>query len=214
MKDYQYFLFDWDGCLAKTLDLWLDCFRQAYASYGKHPSDQEIARHFGDYSAPALFGISDVEACGDKAAELAHSNLQTVELYGGAKELLTTLKASKKIALLSSSRRYVIDWGLQHNGLENMFDLVLTADDVSSHKPDPEAILTALDRFGASKEQAVMIGDSRKDLGCAQNAGVDSILVYPEEHRVFYDLDELKTYEPTYVVGGFGELKQRLQRPR
>jgi beta-phosphoglucomutase-like phosphatase (HAD superfamily) len=47
MKQYDYILLDWDGNLAKTLDLWLDTFRQVLDEEGFHPTDEEITASFG-----------------------------------------------------------------------------------------------------------------------------------------------------------------------
>lgn len=204
---YEYYLFDWDGCLAKTLEVWLNAFKQIYKEYGVEPSDQEIAHHFGDWQAPKHFGIEDVEGCVTKVATLAHQKLKEVELYEGAKELLEYLAQTKKLALLSSSQRQVLDWGLRHNGLTHLFNVVISGDEVKHHKPHPEVIEKGLTALNATKELAVMIGDSRKDLEAASNAGVDSILIYPQSHALFYDLDQLKQYRPTHMFTSFAELK-------
>ena len=34
-----------------------------------------------------------------------------------------------------------------------------------------------LEKCGAKPEEAIMIGDTKYDIGCANNAGVDSVLV-------------------------------------
>jgi pyrophosphatase PpaX len=210
--NYEYYLFDWDGCLAKTLEIWLNAYRQALKEYGAKPSDQEIAYHFGDWEAPRYFGIDDVQGCVKKVVELANQNLREVELYPGAKELLEELAQTKKIALLSSSERQVLEWGLKHNGLTYLFDVVISGDEVENHKPHPEVIEKGLAALNATKELSVMIGDSRKDLEASSNAGIDSVLVYPESHKLFYDLDQLKLYKPIRLVHSFEELKDLISK--
>jgi pyrophosphatase PpaX len=204
---YKYFLFDWDGCLAKTLEIWLNAYKTAYKEYGAEPTDQEIANHFGDWESPRYFGIADIEGCVNRVVELANQKLKEVKLYEGAKELLKELAQTKKLALLSSSKRELLEGGLEHNGLTNIFDVVISADEVENHKPHPEVIDKGLAALNGNKESAVMIGDSRKDLEAANNAGVDSVLIYPASHKLFYDLEQLKQYKPTHLVSGFVELK-------
>lgn len=208
---YDYYLFDWDGCLAKTLEVQLNAYKQAYKEYGIEPSDQEIAHHFGDWQAPKHFGIKDVGGCVNKVVDLANKKLREVELYDGAKELLEQLAPTKKLALLSSSERQVLEWGLEHNGLTHLFDVVISGDEVKNHKPHPEVIEKGLTALNASKDRAVMIGDSRKDLEAANNTGIDSVLVYPESHKLFYDLEQLKQYNPTHYASGFLELQDLLK---
>jgi pyrophosphatase PpaX len=48
---------------------------------------------------------------------------------------------------------------------------------VEKPKPDPEGILKALNVFGATKDEAVMIGDSNADIKAGNAAGVRSFAV-------------------------------------
>jgi pyrophosphatase PpaX len=211
MKSYEYYLLDWDGCLAQTLELWLKAYRDTYADYGLHPSDIEIASRFGNWNGPADFGIKDVGQYTKRLLERVQPKLRTVNLYPGAREFLEALKNQhSKIALVSSSKRDDLKEAIAHNHLEYMFDLVLSADDVSEHKPDPEVIHKALDILHGNASQAVIVGDSKSDLGAAQNAQIDSVLIFPKSHELFYSLDVLMSYKPTNVVTSFAELTKKL----
>ena len=42
-------------------------------------------------------------------------------------------------------------------GIKDNFDVIITADDVTSHKPEPGPLLEALRRLGAKREDAIMI---------------------------------------------------------
>lgn len=79
--------------------------------------------------------------------------------------------------------------------------MVLSADDVTKHKPDPEGIEKCISELDGIKAQTVILGDSKSDLG------VDSILNYPDSHNVFYDIGHLKTYKPTHIFKSFSEIK-------
>jgi len=207
MKDYGYYLFDWDGCLAKTLEVWLHAYKTVLAENGVHPADRELAHHFGDYSLFKHFGVEDYTEANHRTADLARTMLQTVDLYDGAKELLETLKnQNKKVAIVSSGSRDIVMRGMEHNGIAHLFDAFISGDDVTDHKPHPEALEKALAIIKGEAAQAVMIGDSRKDMEAAQNAGTDSVLMYPDAHRVFYDIATLQSYRPTYQFKTFSEL--------
>jgi FMN phosphatase YigB (HAD superfamily) len=64
---------------------------------------------------------------------------------------------------------------LDHHGLAADFDLVVSAQDVSRPKPDPEAFARILDHFGLTPQEAIYIGDSEVDEAFAANAGVDLV---------------------------------------
>lgn len=209
MKQYDAFLFDWDGCLARTLPVWMGVFREITAEYGKHPTDAQIAAHLGDWNMPRDLGIDDAHEFFDKSVALAQPRLLQVELYDGAADLLRALKADgRKLALLSSAPRPLLEIGLEHNGIVDVFDIVLAAEDVANHKPHPEIIEKGLVALGAHADRSVMIGDSDKDLGAAASAGVDSILFHTPEHELLYDSADLRALKPTFIVASFKELRQ------
>lgn len=211
MKHYNPIIFDWDGCLAMTLEVWMESLRDAYAHFGAHPTDAEIGFHFGDWNSAQYFGIEDQDAFDDYIIANAYPKLETVALYPGVRDMLVRLKADgRHLVLFSSSQEVLIEKGLAHNKLEHIFNLVITGDDVANHKPDPEGIFYALKRTQGTKAGAVMIGDSRKDLGAATAAGIDSILTHHEGHDLFYDIEMLRSYAPTHEVRTIAELDKLL----
>lgn len=52
---------------------------------------------------------------------------------------------------------------------------VVTADDVSMTKPDPEGILQALERLGCGRDEVVAMGDHPVDIQAAKAAGIKAI---------------------------------------
>lgn len=210
MDRYDYFLFDWDGCLAKTLEAWLDSYRSVFTQYDLNPTDLEISYYLGDWEIGKHFGIKDYAKFNEIAVGIAIEKLKSVELYDGAAELITNLKKSKKLALVSNGSKEIIQNGLRHNNIERIFDFIITGEDVVNHKPHPESLELALAAIDGTKERAIMIGDSNKDIGAAANFGIDSVLVYPESHKLFYDPQDLQKLKPTYTISKFSDLATTL----
>ncbi len=82
--------------------------------------------------------------------------------------------------------------------LDGYFDLIIGAEDVARHKPDPECVFKALDFHDVRAEDAVFVGDSPKDMYAAEAGGVEGILIdrarrYDSfgDHRIVRDLREL-----------------------
>ncbi len=208
MKQYKYVLLDWDGNLANTLDLWLEACRAPLVKRGLHLSDEAIAASFGQFGAYLEgWGIKDVDVVINEMDQFAKKKLPEVELYPDALFVLEQLKNLKiKTALITTSLYENIKHSLDDYSLNEYFDVIVAHEDVEHHKPHPEPIEKALKLLGGTKEQAVMVGDSDKDLGSAKNAGVDSALFFPPEHRKFYDLEKLKEHLPTYIMSDFRKL--------
>lgn len=203
-KEYHAYLFDWDGTLASTFEIWFKALHKAFAAYGLEVSDREIARGFGNYSHCIEVGVPPEEKSNFNKIVLEAAETDGVlspPLYEDVLEMLTSLKDQhKKLALITPSTREVIDIVLAHHELIDIFDLVISLNDVKAHKPDPEGILFALEKFGVTPAETVMIGDSDKDLGAAKNAGVDSILFYPESHELVYDRAHLESFDPVATI--------------
>ncbi|HJP96660.1 MAG TPA: HAD-IIIA family hydrolase [Candidatus Saccharimonadales bacterium] len=205
MKQYQYILLDWDGNLAKTLDIWLAALKAPLIKRGLSFADEEIGANFTIFKERMeSLGITDVDAMIAEADEIATREVPNVELYPDAITTLEALhKAGKKIALVTTSRHDQIAPLLAKYELQGWFDEVVCGDDVSHHKPHPGPIEKALELFGAKKEEAVMVGDSASDIVAATNAGVDSILFFPPQHDKFYDIEKLKKLQPTHIIENF-----------
>lgn len=212
MQKYKTFLFDWDGCLAQTLDIWMEAYHQVFTEFGVNLSDETIASDvFGDWNAPAKQGIEDVEAFNKQLMSTVNQNITNVELYPGAKELLTHLhNQDKQLALLSSSLTKYILPALIHHGIADYFKIVLGGDSVQNHKPHPEVINKAVAQLQASRETSVMVGDSTNDLGAAANAQVDSVLFFPPRHQKLYDRQKLMDLQPTHVYSNFADFANDL----
>lgn len=209
MKDYDAYLFDWDGTLGCTIEVWLDVLEEVITDMGGTPDRPYLARTFGDWRSPLKCGVDESRFDEmQKAVVVAGlKRMPDVDLYPHAAEYLYALKKrNKKLALITSSVRETMDILMHKHQLSELFDIIITAHDVKAHKPDPEGLLTALEKLKVSKEKAVMLGDSDKDLGAAMNAGVDSVLFYPPSHEPIYDLTYLKSFKPVYVAGSWKEL--------
>lgn len=188
-------LFDWDGTLAQTLEVWLQTFKEAYAKVSVHPSDKDISSRFGKWDAYIELGVEskDVDVY-NQHLETVYEKLEKVQLYPGAKDVLDKLKTDGyKLGLVSTSTSKMITSALSNNKLEQLFDVIITADDTQKHKPDPTPLFLAVERLGSKIENTVFVGDSDKDTGAAHNASVPLLLFTPPQHNLFYDLDFLKS---------------------
>jgi phosphoglycolate phosphatase len=89
-------------------------------------------------------------------------------------------------------------------GLEGIFEVALSRNDVANLKPSPDGINLALERLGARKEKSIYIGDSLDDVHGARNAGLRVIIISEGENLK----EEIFKAQPDYVIQGYGELLQ------
>lgn len=104
----------------------------------------------------------------------------TVDWIDGAPEFVQELKKrGLKLALCTTTRRRNVEIYSRENELlrsklvlEDAFDMIVTRDDVEKTKPDPEAHLKILRRFGIEPSEALMIEDALAGSIAAQAAGI------------------------------------------
>jgi beta-phosphoglucomutase len=79
------------------------------------------------------------------------------------------------LALVTSSLRQNQEFAFAKFGLAPLFDVVVTAADVTHAKPHPEPYLTAVVRLGIPATDCLVIEDSLHGIASAQAAGCRTI---------------------------------------
>ena len=208
---YKYILFDWDGCLAKTLDLWLFAYKQTLFEMNISKTDEEIIKEFGDRQAGKKLGASDNDKFFERVDKLVVEKMPNVPMYKNSVSVIKKLNKNRStIAIVSSSLREFILPAMKSHNINSYFKLVITGEDAVKHKPDPESINLAMRKLKANVDNTIMIGDSDKDIAAARSAGIDSILFYPSDHDLFYDFNTLVRSNPTHICYDFNEIYQFL----
>lgn len=178
-------LFDFDGTLMDTNDVILESWQYTFEQLRGHRTDTKtLLATFGEPLKMTMYNFfGGTEEDVDRNVEIYRSYqkeyfLDMIHLFPGVYEMLKDVRgAGFKTALVTSRLKPTTYQGIEKFGIEEFFDAVITADDVTKHKPDPEPILITLEKLGSRAENAVMFGDTKQDILCAKNAGVTSVLV-------------------------------------
>ena len=181
----KYILFDFDGTLMNTNGVVIGAWQASAEHFLGHKLPENvILSTFGEtlmYSVTYLFPDNDddevINYYREAQTELFANGFE-VRLFDGMLELLKELKVrGHRIAVVTSRTKESTLRYIDSNGIRDYIDEYVCMEDVSSHKPDPESINVALDKFGATPDEAIMLGDTKYDIGCANNAGVENVLV-------------------------------------
>jgi len=107
-----------------------------------------------------------------------------VAIFPGVKTLITTLATNLPLAVASGALRHEIETILATAGLLDSFKTIVSAEDVSRGKPEPEIFLKALDGLNASDNahpiaaaDCVVIEDSKEGIRGARRAGMKCLAV-------------------------------------
>ena len=176
-------LFDFDGTIMDTnqiiIDSWQETFRQME---GREEATDVILKTFGEPLEATMrnfFPDADLEKSLDIYRGYQRDNfLNEIKLFPGIRQLLDELlQRQVRMALVTSRLKFTTDQAVEKFNLDKYFSYVVTANDVTKHKPDPQCINVALEHLGSLPEQSLMVGDTLFDIQCAHNAGCQSVLV-------------------------------------
>jgi HAD superfamily hydrolase (TIGR01509 family) len=178
-------LFDIDGTLIDSNYLHIDAWQRALAGSGHAVDAWKIHRAIGKDSALLLEAlVGDAAEKISDAASKAHSEFygemsDRLRPFDGARELIAELARRRITVVLATSApedelktlRAVLD-------VDDHLTDVTSSEDVATAKPDPDIVAVALERAGASADDAVFVGDTIWDVQAAGRAGVATIGVH------------------------------------
>lgn len=194
-------IFDLDGTLLDSKNLIFRSFIHTFEHFrpGYVLSDEELESFFGPTLHQTFSKYSeDEKEIEEMIAYYREFNVsnhdQMVKLFPGVKELITTLHRKKyKLAIVSSKKDDLVNHALEIFGIKDKFNIIIGAEMVKKHKPDPEGILLAIKELDA--KHACYVGDTVNDMIAAQRAGIKCV-------AAMYSADPEKMIEanPDYVI--------------
>src|SRR5438128_11779119 len=172
-------MFDLDGTIVERYRLVVHCtlevakrllgksLNPSQISWGLHETDtiRRLTRQLSQSrSEQGLDGYTDC----------LKTNLKMWEVFPGIPGLLERLgESGKQVALVTSvPNRTLVREALEGLTLNRYFAAVVTGEDVTRNKPDPEGIQMVLRRMEVRPSRVIMVGDSASDIQAGRNAGV------------------------------------------
>jgi HAD superfamily hydrolase (TIGR01509 family) len=173
-------IFDVDGVLVNSEPLHQRAWKQVLKELGISLSNQQFRLLMGKTTDQIMSMFfeqhdirEDVSFWSYKKDEvyrtLVHKELKPLE---GVVPFLLHLKARQvKIGVASSAVRKNVQAALDCLGVEDGFNVVLSVEDITHPKPDPEIYLKAAQSLGLAASDCVVIEDSLPGIQSAKQAG-------------------------------------------
>lgn len=175
-------IFDLDGTLVDTERLAMAAGLETLRLAGVEATEDVFHRLVGvdDVTGTAILGRLfpglDVPAYRTDWNRRFHAALDAgIPLKAFAVEVLTAIPLPRAVA--TSSTRAQADRKLARTGLHVHFAAVVTYDDVTAPKPDPEPFLRAAERLGVDPTACVAFEDSETGARAARAAGMTVVQV-------------------------------------
>ena len=180
-------LFDFDGTIVDTTELIYESMRRATGEVlGRELSRETLMANVGQPLARQMELLADGQP--EKTEELLEVYLHhNEELHEGlirefpnvGTSLARLRDAGLRLAVVTSKRRFSVEMALDSFlDLRDLFDVLVTMEDTTEHKPLPAPLLKGLELLGdVPPERAAYVGDAPFDVAAAHAAGVKSVAV-------------------------------------
>lgn len=205
----KYILFDNDGVLVHTEPLY---FKANIMALKEHFN---LSLEFDEYMKIMSEGTTVWQKAIDKGflqKDIVYAREKRNEYYQeflrsenilipGVKDILKELSKNYKMGIVTTSRR--VDFEIIHKnlGIVDFMDFVLCEEDYEFAKPHPQPYLKGLEIFGANKNEAIVVEDSKRGLTSAYKAGIECVIV-KNEFTITQDFSQA-----TYFIDSLKELE-------
>ncbi|RYY59337.1 MAG: HAD family phosphatase [Chitinophagaceae bacterium] len=186
MLEYKAFLFDLNGTMIDDMDYHIDAWygivnklgagltrdRVKNECYGKN--HELLERIF-----PGRFNESEKNEMSLAKEKAYQSEFRPhLKLIRGLDRTLEKAKAAGiKMAIGSAAIRFNIDFVLDGLGIRHYFDAIVSAEDVTSSKPDPETFSRCAEQLGIDPVDCLVFEDVPKGVESAHRAGMDALVI-------------------------------------
>ncbi len=203
-------IFDMDGVISDTQKFHAQVWSKVMGKYGIDISPEEVTFRFAGQTTREIFGqllkqygLEEYleKAVQEKEQMIQEPQYQKLEAMKGSRKLVKKLfKDGRDIALATGSERARAEKVLEKLKLLEFFKVIVTSDDVSKTKPDPEVYLKAAAKLGREPSECVVVEDARNGMIAAKLAGMYCIGLKPPDGH------DLENYPADKFVTGLGEL--------
>jgi beta-phosphoglucomutase len=202
-------IFDFDGVITDSEVLHLRAFNQSLAPYDIEITTKDYYTTYLGFNDNDCYSLlvekgllkmdeREISALMNQKKRIFEQLAKTEgKMIEGVRDFLTMLELNNvPMAICSGSLLTEVEMVLEDAGLRDLFEVIVSGEQVKKGKPDPEGFLLSLERLNENRENPIMakqciaIEDSHWGLEAAQAAGMHTIAVTNS-----YDAEQLSMAE-------------------
>ena len=202
-------LFDMDGTLVDSESVHYNCWSQLLAPFGVCYEEDDFCQRFsGRPTIDAAKEIKQVHSLSVNSRYLADekyrlfseyvkTNLPPLMPYA-ENALLAVKEQGLKMALVTGSARHEAEPILKGLGFYDLFDTVVTKDDVINPKPAGDPYLLALKNMQVAAQNAIAVEDTFTGVTAANNAALTVVAIankHTQEHDFSKATQQMQSFE-------------------
>jgi len=123
-----------------------------------------------------------------------------LDLIQGAGDIVENLSSNGlKIGLVTSTQRQYLETKMQplkNAGVDDLFEAIITSDDVKKRKPAPDPLITCAQQLDMKPGNCVYVGDTTTDIKAGKAAGMRTVAVLTG----FDEYEALEKEDPDAII--------------
>ncbi|MDU1905489.1 MAG: HAD family phosphatase [Dysgonomonas sp.] len=175
MSTISTILFDFDGVITNTepqYDIYFDALGKKYLGIPNLAeqvkgvtSNNILKKHFCHFSKEEIKAI-------DRDIETFERQMDFPSIDGAIEFIHYLKEHNYNVGLVTSSQRFKMDIALEKLNLTGVFDIEITADNITEGKPNPMCYLLGAKGLNVSLEECLVFEDSLFGVQAAKDAGM------------------------------------------
>ena len=202
-------LFDMDGTLVDSESVHYNCWSQLLAPFGVCYEEDDFCQRFS--GRPTIDAAKEIKQVHNLSvssryladekyrlfSEYVKTNLPPLMPYA-ENALLAVKEQGLKMALVTGSARHEAEPILKGLGFYDLFDTVVTKDDVINPKPAGDPYLLALKNMQVAAQNAIAVEDTFTGVTAANNAALTVVAIankHTQEHDFSKATQQMQSFE-------------------
>ena len=191
-------IFDLDGVLVDSMPAHYKAWEVAFKEVANINVDERLIYLLegmrGSELVKTIFeqkgfrNYSLVEKVNSRKNEI-FKTISNIDSYDGTKELVASLGCSK--AVVSGSAKEDVEKIIDRTFGKELFDRIITADDIEKGKPDSSSFLVALRKMNLKPSQTMIVENAPLGVQAANNAGIKCIVVLNNTPLMISDFESV-----------------------
>ncbi|HMO60873.1 MAG TPA: HAD family phosphatase [Ferruginibacter sp.] len=186
MTNKKAFLFDLNGTMVDDMTYHIKAWHRIMNDNGAGISLERMkAECYGkneeviERILPGKFSMAEKTAMGlAKEKQYQHEFRPYLQLLPGLNEFLQKAKQQHiKMAIGTAAIMSNVDFVLDGLNIRSYFEALISADEVTKSKPDPETYLLCAAQLHVAAEQCIVFEDAPKGVECAARAGMQAVVL-------------------------------------
>lgn len=197
IKNYKGLIFDLDGTLINSMPYHALAWKQVAYEHGFDidvnniyamggSASRDIAAFYKNKGEP----VGDIDEYVKRKIAIFQENIPKIEVF---QKIFNELKKAKglgiRIAIGTGTRTANATRILKEKDLFDYIDALVTADDVTRHKPNPDTFLVAAKRLELEPQDCLVFEDGQLGIKAALRGGFDCIEVKDNEMINYFESD-------------------------